>query len=258
MNLRGPLLTWCHEEDESSSNEELVTDQDILQMRTNFIQMQRGLRYNCNFYRREPRVDVWRRDAWLLEQRSIFDICNPEILWTMRSNFKHFKHSMGDTYELIDQPYAYANGYADCEIFQQANLLADRFATLRAILYQRATHNWNMPFLQDASREVAAILLTIAQRVIPAFFTMTPEQIRNHIDYENLFEFDASTNKYRLKSEETLKEQGKTFSDFEGQRLLYLTNEQEEMRDEYSISQVLEDYLRHLRNGQIRNDILQL
>ena len=91
--------------DDSSSDEELVIDQedqDILEMRTNFIQMQSHSREECNRSGEDPRVYVWRRDAWLLEQPMIFDICNPEILWAIRSNFKE---SMGDAYELRVQPY---------------------------------------------------------------------------------------------------------------------------------------------------------
>ena len=55
----------------------------------------------------------------------------------------------------------------------------------------------------EDSEEVAAILLTIAERVIPAFVTMTPEQISYHINQGYLFEFNASTNEYMLKSEQT-------------------------------------------------------
>ena len=338
-----PLRVFKRERDDSSSDEELVIDQedqDILEMRTNFIQMQSHSREECNRSGEDPRVYVWRRDAWLLEQPSIFDICNPEILWAIRSNFER---SMGDTYELRVQPYAYANGYANYERdYQQANLLADRFATLRVILYPTGINDWNMPFLQDktievfknlyadlsrrnvnlstslhmserneipspetirhilnerfftnlsgslirdggpryyivnplspfqlvnevtnrlnlanrnmlrerwrTSEEVAAILLTIAQRVIPAFVTMTPRQISDDINEEELFEFNASTNKYMLKSEERLRQQRVRFSDFEGRHLLDMIKNQEEMRDEFGMSLVLQVYLQHLRN----------
>ena len=98
------------------------------------------------------------------------------------------------------------------------------------------------------SEEVAAILLTIAQRVIPAFVTMTPRQISDDINEEELFEFNASTNKYMLKSEERLRQQRVRFSDFEGRHLLDLIKNQEEMRDEHIISQELQEYWQYLRN----------
>ena len=150
--------------DDSSSDEELVIDQedqDILEMRTDFIHMQRDLREECNRSGEDPRVYVWRRDAWLLEQPSIFDICDPEILWTIRSSFKR---SMGDAYDLKIQPYESENGYPSYEIFQQANLLADRFATLCVILYPTGINDWNMPFLQDSTIEVFQNLYTDLSR----------------------------------------------------------------------------------------------
>ena len=98
------------------------------------------------------------------------------------------------------------------------------------------------------SEEVAAILLTIAQRVIPAFVTMTPEQISDDINQGYLFEFNASTNEYMLKSEQILEEQEVRFSDVEGRHLLDLINKQEEMCDEHIISRELHEYLQYLRN----------
>ena len=102
------------------------------------------------------------------------------------------------------------------------------------------------------SEEVAAILLTIAQRVIPAFFTMTPRQISNHINEDDLFEFNVDTNMYKLWSDERIiLHYNYRFSDFEGQRLLALINEQEEMRDGVQISSDLNDY------WQIRINVLR-
>ena len=100
----------------------------------------------------------------------------------------------------------------------------------------------------EDSEEVAAILLTIAERVIPAFVTMTPEQISYHINQGYLFEFNASTNEYMLKSEQILEEQEVRFSDVEGRHLLDLINKQEEMCDEHIISRELHEYLQYLRN----------
>ena len=328
------------EEDESSSDEGSRIEQNIITMSRRVSGMQIVLREDCIRLRKDPRVYVWRRDACLLEQPSIFDLCDPGFLWYRRSIFKE---SMSNSYELRVQPRGYANGYADCERdYQQANLLADRFATLRAILYPTGTYNWNMPFLQgktikvfknlftDLSRrnvnlspslhmsarngilspetirrilkkrfftnlsgslirdggpryyivnplkpfelisvvsrrlneadrnrlrrrwrnsvEVATILLTIAKRVIPAFVTMTAEQICHDINARHLFRHHRRTDRYKLKSEERLEQQGEEFSDFEGQSLLQLMHNQEQMIDEHTITLDLRQYWENVRN----------
>ena len=108
-----PWRVFKRERDSSPAeveDEELEIYQNIIQMTTELVDKQNALREECNRLGQDPRVYVWRRDAWLLGQRWIFDICEPEFLWIRRSSFKR---SMGDTYRLRIEPNGYANGYAN-------------------------------------------------------------------------------------------------------------------------------------------------
>ena len=349
---RGRDSSSTEEEDESSSDDgsdttgganRVADEQSEISeiIRRQLISKQNALLLECHRSGQNPSVYVWRRDAWLLETPFIFNICNPANLWTIRSNFAY---KMGDTYELRVQPQGYANEYADYERdYQQANLLADRFAMLRAILYPVGIRDWNMPFLQDetievfenlftdlsrrnvnlspslrmevvnnipsretiqeilnkrfftdlsgflihdggpryyivnpsrpselvnevgyrlniedrnrlrrrwrTSVEVATILLTIARRVIPAFVTMTAEQIHNNINAGRLFRYNPRTNMYKLNHEEKLLDFGYRFSDFRDRSLLQSMLDQERMRDEDRISLCLQRYCENLRNN---------